>query len=177
MRTMKSLSLLIFALSSLAAFGHASAGGGPQRGGEVCSNPVAPCTSSKYRFGDHELSFRLPRRPSAEHGAYVSVPFYALILKSVKALERENAVDCSFIPESERHRVQLAFPKNKVFTSRFQCPEQILLYTNTDQNYNFLAVYAGRTRRDAARLLSCSRASREYPGANIRRMQVAVSIE
>src|SRR5215212_2713448 len=143
---MRAILYSVCALCCWLAFSHTALTVAPQKQGEVCPDPSAACASSNYRFNDYELSFRVPKSPDPAVGGFASNSFYAIILKSVRAVTGGGGDDCSFVSEGERKQAQAAFPGSKVFTSRFQCPEQTLLYTNTDQDYNFMAVYAGKTR-------------------------------
>jgi hypothetical protein len=174
---MKRVAFFNYALGCLLTFSALTLFGSPQKQGEICSDPAAKCSSSKYQFSDYELSFRIPQAPDAKLGGYASTPFYAVILKSVKAVSSQDADDCSFVSESERLKVQAIFPERKVFASRFQCPEQTLLYTNTNQDYNFLAIYAGKTKAQANKVLTKAKAGGQYPSANVRRMQLIISVE
>jgi hypothetical protein len=126
----------------------------------ICPNPDKPCGS----FKPYELSFRIPRSTQARPEDR-SAAFYAIILKS--------AAPCS-IADDERKAAQAVFPRNKVFISRFECePEDIISYTTIDdKKHSILAVYAGRTRRQAESFLSRVRATGRYADAYIRKMEV-----
>ena len=126
----------------------------------ICPNPEKPCGS----FKPYELSFRIPPSNKARPEDR-SAAFYAIILKS--------AAPCS-IAEDERKAAQAYFPRNKVFTSRFECePEDIISYTTIDdRKYSILAVYAGSTRSQAQKFLSHVRTTGRYPDAYLRRMTV-----
>jgi len=138
-----------------------------QRVGSVCPDPARPCAGG---FRAHELSFVLPR-DSVARAEFRSEPFYAVILRS--------APRCS-IRERERAAAQALFPGRKVFSQRFECDidqsaddqESGITYSNVAERTAFLAVYAGATREQAARVLASAR--RHYPDAFIRRMQVVV---
>jgi hypothetical protein len=93
--------------------------------------------------------------------------FYAIILRSVRATD-----NCEVhVSENERLEAQALFPRHKVFADR--CPEPgNLFYTNTNSDFRFMAVYAGTTRAEAARMLSRVKATGKYPTANLRRMSV-----
>ena len=114
-------------------------------------------------FQPHDLSFRVPRNAVI----WESEPFYAIILQSVNA--RDN---CEVhVAEAERVRAQTLFPRHKVFADR--CPEPgTVFYTGMNSNYRFMAVYAGRTRAEANRMLARVRATGKYPTANLRRMRI-----
>ena len=98
------------------------------------------------KFEPHQLPFRVP----ADAFIFETEQFYAVILKSV----RDESDDCTvFVPEAERLAAQELFPRHKVFASRCYDPGE-LFYTNTATGQQFMAVYAGRTRAEAARMLA-----------------------
>ncbi len=133
-----------------------------RRRAAVCPDPTVPCRTS-VEFKPHQLPFRLP----ANAFIFETEQFYAVILKSVRAAPD----DCeSFIPEAERLAAQELFPRQKVFASRCYDPEE-MFYSNTAPDQQFMAVYAGRTRAEAARMLARVRATGKYRGANLRRMR------
>ncbi len=127
----------------------------------ICSNPNEKCRTS-VQFEPYDLPFRVPKNAVI----YDTENFYAIILKSVRAKD-----DCSaFIPESERLEAQALFPDRKVFASR--CADAgTLFYTGINPDQQFMAVYAGATRDEAARVLASVKATGKFMGANIRRMQ------
>ena len=128
----------------------------------VCGDPTATCRTT-YEFKPHQLPFMLPSNAVI----FETEQFYAVILKSV----RDTRQDCTvFVPEPERLRAQALFPHNKVFASRCSDPEE-LYYTSVAPGQQIMAVYAGRTRADAARVLAAVKATGRYPGANLRRMR------
>jgi hypothetical protein len=136
----------------------------PVRHASICGNPTATCKTSAT-FQPYDLPFRLP----AKAVIYDTDLFYAVILKSVSA--RNDNCDI-FVPESDRLAAQILFPDRKVFSSRCAgAPE--LSYTNTSPNQHFMAVYAGMTLADANRILETVKATRKFPGANVRRMRAA----
>jgi hypothetical protein len=97
--------------------------------------------------------------------------FYAVILRSVPS----PADNCdNFIPEPERLAAQILFPNHKVFTSRCAEPGEVS-YTNTNPRTQFMAVYAGANLADANRMLATVKATRKFPGANIRRMRAVIN--
>ncbi|HEV2765608.1 MAG TPA: hypothetical protein VGV38_21675 [Pyrinomonadaceae bacterium] len=134
----------------------------PQPRGEICHDPTAPCRTS-LTFEPHDLPFRLP----ASAVIWETHPFYAVILKSMRVADN----DCErHIPEPERLAAQELFPRRKVFASR--CAEAgTLFYTNVSPDTRFMAVYAGRTRAEALRVLEAVRATDRFPGANLRQMR------
>ncbi len=131
----------------------------------VCGDPAATCRTVDY-FQPHDLKFRIPPRAVI----YETEFFYAIILKSTRA-KTDYGEDCDvFIPERERLEAQKLFPRNKVFASR--CAEAgTLYYTNVTPGTRFMAVYAGRTRAEAERMLAQVRATNQFNGANLRRMR------
>ncbi|HEX8072118.1 MAG TPA: hypothetical protein VF546_19380 [Pyrinomonadaceae bacterium] len=135
----------------------------PQPKGAVCGDPTVACKTSAT-FEPYDLPFRISERAVI----WESEPFYAVVLKSVRAPND----DCQkFVPEAERQAAQRLFPNNKVFTSR--CADAgSLYYTGTAENVHFMAVYAGRTRAEAARLLEQVKTTGQFPGANLRQMSI-----
>ena len=135
--------------------------GGKKRVAAVCPDPTVPCRTS-VEFEPHQLPFRVP----ANTFIFETEQFYAVILKSV----RDASEDCTlFIPEAERLAAQELFPRHKVFASRCYDPGE-LFYSNVASDQRFMAVYAGRTRAEAARMLARVKATGKYEGANLRRM-------
>lgn len=156
MRTIRSACTLAAALL-LAAFQGADAPG------RVCPDPARPCPG----FRPHDLSFVLPRDGVARP-EFRSRPFYAVILRS--------GGRCT-VPERERLAVQAAFPRAKVFATRFECGgdvENAVTYEGVDARYGFLAVYAGETWAQADSALARVRAAGRFPGANLRRMRAVL---
>ena len=128
----------------------------------LCPDPTVRCRTS-YEFKPHQLPFALPENAVL----WETEQFYAVVLRSV----RDTAQDCSvFIPEDERLAAQQLFPRHKVFASRCYDPEE-LYYTNVAEGQQFMAVYAGRTRAEAERMLARVRATGKYKDANLRRMR------
>ena len=152
-----------------------SAGTGTQTGEQVCPDPASPCSPESYTFQPFELSAPLPKG-LAWMTAHYSRPFYAILLRSMKAIPAENPTDeCrGYFTEDERSKVQSMFPQRKVFSSRNGCfGPGMVWYTNIDPKYNFLAVYAGGTLAEARRFLKQVRAQ-DSRNATIRKMQVVV---
>jgi len=136
--------------------------------GAVCPRPAKPCTLAGGPFKPNELSFSAPRRFNFDRGEDRSQPFYAVIL--------QGGALCG-IEESRRLRVQARFPDRKVFVHRHFCEDfgDKVTYTNVDRKHGFIAVYAGATETEAKAFLAKVQASGEYPGANLRKMQVVVT--
>lgn len=128
---------------------------------QVCPDPAKPCGGG---FKPHDLPF--PRSADGvPRGEERSAPFYAVILKS--------AQECS-IDEKERVRIQALFPGRKVFSHRFECDgdvENNVTYTNVDRKRAFVAVYAGSTREEAAKVVAEAK-GKGFGDANARQMQV-----
>jgi hypothetical protein len=151
------------------------AGTGIQTSEQVCPHPAAPCSSHSYTFQPYELSVHLPKE-LAWMTAHYSRPFYAILLRTMKAMPAENPTDeCrGYFAEDERLKVQGVFPQRKVFSSRNGCfGPGMVWYTNVDPEYNFLAVYAGATLAEARRFLKQVQAQ-GFRDATIRKMQVVV---
>lgn len=131
--------------------------------GKIQPDPAKPCGNPNFK--PHELCFETPQDGVAR-AEFLSEEFYAIILKT--------AARCS-IPETDRAGVQLLFPHHKVFSPRFQCDDDVeenITYTNVNEAYGFLAVYAGRTLKEAKTHLLKVKATGKFPGANIRKMRV-----
>ena len=130
--------------------------------GKIQPDPATPCSGGTFK--PHELCFATPTDGIAR-AEYRSETFYAIILMT--------SDPCS-IAEAERVDVQGLFPSNKVFSMRFQCDDDVeenISYTNVNDKYGFLAVYAGMTMKEAKARLSEVKATGRFPGANIRKMQ------
>jgi hypothetical protein len=162
MKPIRIVSVFAAALLLTAVCGDGSApADAAQRPGRVCPDPSRPCPG----FKPHDLSFVLPRDGTARPDDR-SEPFFAVILRS--------GPRCS-IADEQRRAAQLLFPRNKVFSQRFECDDDVennITYTNVNASAGFLAVHAGATRESADALLARVRATRRFPGANLRRMQV-----
>lgn len=131
--------------------------------GKVCPDPARPCDG----FKSNELSFRIATPFQFDRGRDKSAPFYAVLLKSA-ALCR--------IAEDERLRAQALFPGRKVFVHQYFCQDfgDKVTYTNINEKYGFLAVYAGETEGEARNVLAQAKATGQFPDANIRKMEVVV---
>jgi hypothetical protein len=158
------LCAVLLGAAALSALGFPPGGEAQRRQakrGQVCGDPAMNCGGAAT-FQPYDLPFRIPRNAVI----WESEPFYAVMLKSVGA-----GRNCeTHIPEGEREAAQALFPQNKVFADR--CPEPgTLYYTGTNSDYRFMAVYAGRTRAEAGRVLAIVRATGKFPTANLRRMR------
>jgi len=142
----------------------------------VCPVPDAPCSSQAYQFEPYDLSFANLPEQLQWMTAHNSEHFYAVILKSKKAIYPQNDNDdteCGgFFSEKKRLSVQKLFPARKVFASRHAC--SMVWYRNVNREYNFLAVYAGQTMDEAKKVLKKVKATGKFKDANIRKMQVVV---
>ncbi|HEX8353099.1 MAG TPA: hypothetical protein VF611_09385 [Pyrinomonadaceae bacterium] len=126
----------------------------------VCPDPTARCRTS-VEFQPYQLPFELG--PNAV--IFETEKFYAVILKSM----RDTSQDCTvFVPEAERLEAQGLFPRHKVFATRCYEPGE-LFYEGIAPEVMFMAVYAGRTRAEAARMLERVKATGRFPGAYLRR--------
>lgn len=144
---------------------------------EVCGNPQLQCKTS-FKFQTNDFPFKVTGELEW-FGTYKSKEFYAVILQSRKAVPDPDglagAKQCSgHFTESERRKAQSLFPNNKVFASQFGCDHFQIEYTNVKTDYNFLAVYAGETQKEADELLEKVKASGKFVGANVRKMQVVL---
>ena len=137
-----------------------------QKRATVCGNPKVSCKSN-MTFNPYDLQFRLPKNAVI----FDTEQFYAIILKSVRAMND----DCNaFVSEDERLRAQALFPDHKVFASR--CYEAgSVYYAPVADNQHFMAVYAGKTRAEAERMLVAVKATGQYAGANIRRLRAGIN--
>jgi hypothetical protein len=130
--------------------------------GKVQPSPASSCSNPDFK--PHELCFETPKDGLAR-AEYLSEPFYAVILKTGER--------CT-IAEEERLQAQGLFPQSKVFSMRFQCDDNVeenISYTNVNDKFGFLAVYAGLTLKEANARLAEVKAAGRFPGANVRRMQ------
>ena len=131
--------------------------------GKIHPDPQRPCRG----FKPHELCFETPTDGVAR-AEYQSEPFYAIILETTKR--------CA-TTEKERLQAQALFPRSKVFSMRFNCDDNVeenITYTNVNESYGFLAVYAGTTLKEAQKWLATVKATGRFPSANIRRMQAVL---
>lgn len=134
--------------------------------GKVCPDPARPCPG----FKPNELSFAIGHKFNFDRAEDRSLPFYAVILRSDKL--------CA-IPDAERARAQVLFPGRKVFLNQYFCQDfgDKVTYSNTNRKVGFVAVYAGETRAEARRFLAEVKAAKQFPDANLRRMQVVITYQ
>ena len=130
--------------------------------GKVCPDPNRPCEG----FKPNELSFVIAQPFKFDRGRDRSQPFFAVILKSGPL--------CG-INDTERVAAQKQFPDAKVFLHRYFCEDfgDKVTYTSINEKSGFVAVYAGETDADAAKVLAQAKAA-GYADANLRRMAVTV---
>lgn len=161
-RSVLAIAVIIVSVMSGDDTGYAQRRRRPPQPMKICFNPSVPCKSAAT-FEPHDLPFELREGNVIDETEF----FYAVILKSIRA----DDTNCEqFVPESERVQAQALFPSRKVFASRCADPGA-LYYTNVNPAQRFMAVYAGKTQGEAARMLAAVRATRKFPGANIRRMR------
>ena len=160
MRKTRLLCVLLLVLLSCAAAAAQRGKHTRPRPAAVCPDPTVRCRTS-VPFEPHQLPFVVP--PNAV--IFETEKFYAVVLKS----GRDTTADCTgFVPESERLEAQKLFPHNKVFASRCYEPDE-LYYEGIDPEVRFMAVYAGRTRAEAAGVLEKVKATGLFPGAYLKR--------
>lgn len=108
----------------------------------VCGDPSAAC-SKRAIFDNDDIPFEYVE------GSVVAetVPFYAVILKSVKI---PDTAPCEKVPDGfETKQIQWNFLKNKVFIARSCYSIENNYYTNIGSNVIALAIYAGSTKAAA----------------------------
>ena len=139
--------------------------------GLICGDPMDKGCRPQYdAFEANDLTFLTGRAQLGTGTRHESEEFYAVILQSVKAASNKNRMGCDFISETKRLAEQKLAPHNKVFTSRNGCVGKTIVgYSNVNEDYNFMAIYAGT--EDKARSL-LQKVKRRYPQANIRNMRV-----
>jgi len=136
----------------------------------ICGNPMLACKTTAT-FQPNDLPFRVPK----DAVIIDTVPFYAIILKSIDAPDYSCEV---FVAENDRLAAQALFPDHKVFTSRCVDPEN-LFYQDLgarkiaflSEKHRIMAVYAGASLAEAKRFLETVKATGKFPGANLRRMR------
>lgn len=137
--------------------------------GTICGNPAnKKCVGQYDGFEPHDLIFNTGRAELGAGTRHESNEFYAVILESVKT----SGAKCNFIAEAKRRAAQKLFPNNKVFAPRQNCSGTVVGYSNTSDDYNFMAVYAGESATQAAKILA--KAKRNYSSANIRKAKVVL---
>ncbi len=135
--------------------------GKPKRA-KVCGDPTKTCKTS-VDFEAHDLPFEVPEN------VFISETerFYAIVLKSFRITDAE--CETKFVSENERLETQELFPNNKVFASR--CPDPgNLFYEPIDWHVRFMAVYAGRTKAEATKMLTKVKATKKFSNAYIKQL-------
>ena len=162
----RSFSILLFCAVGLVGFQNGAA----QAPGAICPSPAKRCDST-HIFASYQLPFVIKEKLTFGK-TYKSVDFYAVVLKSVQSASSKS--DCTFVVEEERLALQSEFPDSKVFTSKYNCPEELVAYENVSNSINFLAIYAGATPATAKRMLARVKAKGRYPQAYIKKMRVVL---
>jgi hypothetical protein len=135
--------------------------------GAICGDPTKAC-KDREGFQASDVPFSTPRHAVI----FDSVPFYVIVLKSVKL---GNFSGCEKIfPEPERLSIQELFPHNKVFASRCSEPGENS-YSGMEDNTGFVAVYAGMTLTEAKAFLKKVQATGQFPGIRVRRTRASVN--
>jgi hypothetical protein len=125
----------------------------------VCGDPTVRCVT-EAEFAPHQLPFSVSFKNGViQEGEW----FYAVVLKSFRVAD-DNCEQ--FVPEDERLETQKLFPRNKVFASRCFEPGDSF-YENINPETRFMAVFAGRTKAEADKILA--RAKESFPQAYLRR--------
>ncbi|MCZ2389597.1 MAG: hypothetical protein LC113_00805 [Acidobacteria bacterium] len=136
--------------------------------GAVCGDPTVKCAAAE-NFQPNDLPFETGKN----WAMFQSRPFYAIVLRSVKLPDWGDCQKPSF-PESERLEVQELFPNNKVFTQN--CIEPgTNFYTGTADKTALIAVYAGRTLREAKAFLEKVEATGKFEGIRVRKMRAEIN--
>jgi hypothetical protein len=129
---------------------------------KVCGDPSKSCKTS-VTFEAFDLPFEVPENVFIAE----TERFYAVILKSFRVTDDE--CESKFISEDERLAAQELFPNNKVFASR--CPEPgNLFYEPIDYRVRFMAVFSGRTKAEATKMLAKVKATGQFSGAYIKQL-------
>lgn len=132
----------------------------PDAAGEINSNP---------NCGGNDLCVEWRLEDNLARDEYRSDFFYVIVLKTT--------AKCA-ATENERLKFQALFPRNKVFLEEAACgdnAEKRNFYSGIgDSRHSFIAVYAGKTKTEAQKFLQTVKATRKFPGANLRRTQVVV---
>jgi hypothetical protein len=150
---------------------------GARTGLAVCPRPSDRCDSPQKTFEPYELPFRLPKK-LAENVEYESAPFFAVVLKRLRAPGCDGGEYTKSL-EAFRRAAQKRFPDRKVFADH-QCPNMAAVYyapvgAKKDETTveALVAVYAGKTEKEAQAVLSKARGT--FPGASLLRLKVGYS--
>lgn len=131
--------------------------------GKICGNPRVRCKTGDVSFERFEIPFEVPKNAVISS----SETFYAVILRSRPFTDES----CSeYLSEENRLELQSLFPDNKVFV--FRCDEfDTIYYTGVTENVGFMAVYGGRTLKEAQIIWNKVKATGLFTGTNIRKIQ------
>ncbi|HMM81477.1 MAG TPA: hypothetical protein PKC65_15805 [Pyrinomonadaceae bacterium] len=150
-------------------FGSVQAQKKPKKLPRVCGNPDEACKGRSY-FQSYDLPVEWPENSVIAE----SEPFYAIILKSAK-FDYSSGADCEKVySDSEIFSTQTMFPTNKVFALKCFEPGGNY-YIGVDDNYVFIAVFAGKTLAAANKFLKTVQDTGQFPGVKVRKMRVGVN--
>ena len=136
--------------------------------GKVCGDPTAACKAR-----ENFQPFDLPFDTGKDLVMFESVPFYGIVLKSVKLQDWGDCQNPSF-PEAERLPLQELFPHNKVFAQN--CLETGMnYYEGVADKTAFIGVYAGRTLAEANKFLKAVKATGKFEGVRVRKMKIGIN--
>lgn len=165
---MKRVILLVAAVCIGSVFaGTVVAQKGAKRLGKVCGDPTAVCKAAS-NFQPNELPFDTGRNGVIAD----SERFYAVVLSSAKTAGDEGCE--ALFPEAERLKIQEIFPSSKVFADRCGNPASNY-YKNFAVGTAFVAVFAGRTKAEAAKVLATVKATGKFADAYIKYTQVGIN--
>lgn len=96
--------------------------------------------------------------------------FYVVVLKTTER--------CG-VTEPERQKAKKLFPKNKAFSVKPECEEELSNNAGYEgigePGFGYVAVYAGQTKAEGQKFLQTVKAAKKYPGANLRKTRLIVS--
>lgn len=157
------VSLICFFVFGFLCLPNVDAQRGKSKLGKICGDPTKPCKTS-VQFESHDLPFEVPENANI----WEAEKFYAVILKSFKVSDEE--CESKVIAEDERLATQELFPNNKVFSNK--CPEPgNLFYEPIPWQVRFMAVYGGRTKVEATKVLAKVKATGQFSGAYIKQLR------
>jgi hypothetical protein len=103
--------------------------------------------------------------------------FYAVVVSSkpVKSVS-EAGEDSAKFSDDERFQLQTIAPTAKVIVSRHDLSRYVSAaeyYDGVNQDFNFLAVHAGKTKAEATEMLNAIKmhTGKKFPDAYLRRMR------
>ena len=95
--------------------------------------------------------------------------FYVVVLKTT---ERCGTT------EPERQKAKKLFPKNKAFSVKPPCEDELSNNAGYEgigePGFGYVAVYAGKTKAEGQKFLQTVKAAKKYPGANLRKTRLIV---